>query len=309
MTAATMWLKDRLRLEISPEKTKVINLKKQYSEFLGIKMKLLQKKSKLIVQSRISDKAVKRIKAEAKQKLKNIVRPTKGTTEARAILNYNAFVMGEHNYYQMATGVCIDFRDIGYQADKTAKRLGDRLKKEPKGKVEGMVVERYGSSKRMRYIKHLPLAPISYVKHKAPICKRLIVQKYMPDGRAEIHKNLGIDTTMLRELLRQEVHTQSAEYADNRLSLFCAQYGKCAVTGRIFDILENIHCHHKLPKHMGGKDNYQNLIIVLADVHILIHATEQETIDRYLSLIKLNKNQLSKINKLRSEAGYKPINT
>ena len=62
-------------------------------------------------------------------------------TEARAILNYNAFVMGEHNYYQMATGVSLDFRDIGYELTRTMKRLGDRLKKEPKDNIGGAVVD------------------------------------------------------------------------------------------------------------------------------------------------------------------------
>jgi 5-methylcytosine-specific restriction endonuclease McrA len=257
----------------------------------------------MIVQSRVGEKAVKRIQADAKQRLKDITRPPKGMTEARAILNYNAFVMGEHNYYQMATGVCIDFRAINYQVSKTAKRLGDRLKKEPKGKVEGAVVERYGSSKSIRYIKHLPIAPISYVQHKAPICKRRSVQKYTPEGRAEIHNNLGFDIRLLRALLRQEIHGQNAEYADNRLSLFCAQYGKCAVTGHVFETLGDIHCHHKLPRDKDGKDNYQNLIIVREAVHVLIHATTQSTMDKHLSLLNLNKRQLAKLNKLRIEAG------
>lgn len=307
MAAVTQWLKERLRLDISPEKTRVVNLSKHYSEFLGVKMRLTRKKEKLVVQSRVGEKAVKRIKSEAKQKIKDIARPPKGMTEARAILRYNAFVMGEHNYYRMATGVSVDFRDIGYQVIQTMKRLGNRLKKEPKGKVEGAVVERYGSSKLIRYIKHLPIAPISYVQTKAPICKKRSVQKYTPEGRAEIHKNLGFDTGMLRALLHQEIHEQSAEYADNRLSLFCAQYGKCAVTGQVFETLGDIHCHHKTPKNKGGKDNYQNLIIVLNDVHTLIHATTQPTINKYLSLLNLNKKQLSKVNKLRVEAGNQPI--
>jgi len=307
MAAVTQWLKERLRLDVSPEKTRVVNLTKQYSEFLGIKMRLTQKKDKMVVQSRIGDKAIKRIQAEAKQKVKDIARPPKGMTEARAILNYNAFVMGEHNYYQMATGVSADFREIGYHVGKIVKRLGNRLKKEPKGKVEGAVVERYGSSELIRYIKHLPIAPISYVRTKAPICKKRSVQKYTPEGREEIHKNLGFDTGMLRALLRQEIHERSAEYADNRLSLFCAQYGKCAVTGQVIETLGDIHCHHKLPKDKGGKDNYQNLIIVREDVHILIHSTTEPTINKYLSLLNLNKKQLAKVNKLRIEAGNSPI--
>ncbi len=228
-------------------------------------------------------------------------------TEARAILNYNAFVMGEHNYYQMATGVSLDFRNIGYEVTRTMKRLGDRLKKEPKDNIGGAVVDRYGSSKLMRYIKNLPVAPISYVRTKAPMCKKRSVQKYTPEGRAEIHENLGLDTKMLKALLRQEIHGQSAAYADNRLSLFCAQYGKCVVTGQVFEALEDIRCHHKLPKSKGGRDNYQNLIIVRESVHILIHATSESTIKKYLSELNLNKRQLAKLNKLRKEVGNPPV--
>ena len=65
--AVTMWLKERLRLEVSPEKTKVVNLRKGYSNFLGIKMRLRKKRDKLVVHSRVADKAVKRIKAQACQ--------------------------------------------------------------------------------------------------------------------------------------------------------------------------------------------------------------------------------------------------
>lgn len=37
--ATQKWLKERLGLDISPEKSKIVNLKKQYSEFLGFKNK------------------------------------------------------------------------------------------------------------------------------------------------------------------------------------------------------------------------------------------------------------------------------
>ena len=72
-------------------------------------------------------------------------------------------------------------------------------------------------------------------------------------------------------------------------------------------MLEDIHCHHKLPRSKGGKDNYQNLILVHDDVHTLIHATTQSAIQKYLALISLDKKQLNKLNKLRVEAGNQPI--
>lgn len=305
--AVTMWLKERLKLEVSPEKTKVVNLRKDYSDFLGIKMKLREKKKKLVVHSRVADKAKKRIQTQAKQKIRDIVKPPKDTTETQAIVRYNSFVMGEHNYYAMATAVSVDFRDIGYHITKAEKRLGDRLKREPTTLIKDAVYERYCNSKMLRFIKHLPLVPISYVQTKPPISKKQSIQKYTPEGRAEIHENLGINTDVLHALVYKPVHTESAALSDNRLSLFCAQYGKCAVTGKVFESPDDIHCHHKLPKHLGGNDTYGNLLLVTPEVHILIHATVPETIELYTAMLCLNKKQLAKLNKLRKEAGNSTI--
>ena len=58
--AVKQWLKDRLSLKISEEKSKVVNLKKHYSEFLGFKLKAVRKGKKFVVRSHMSDKAVKR---------------------------------------------------------------------------------------------------------------------------------------------------------------------------------------------------------------------------------------------------------
>ncbi len=305
--AVTQWLKERLRLEVSQEKTKVVNLRKGYSSFLGIKMRLRRKEDKMVVHSVITEKAKQRIKAQAKQKMLEIVHPPHGITEAQAIVRYNSFVMGEHNYYCMATAVSKDFRDIGYLLTRTEKRLGDRLKKEPSRLVKEAVYDRYCHSGRLRFIRHYPIAPISYVQTKAPICKKRAIQKYTPEGRRCIHDDLGIPTAVLHALLHQPVHVQSTALADNRLSLFCAQYGKCAVTGKVFSSPDDIHCHHLLPRHMGGKDTYDNLILITPNIHILIHATIADTIQSYLSKVSLNAKQMAKLNRLRSKVGNPPI--
>jgi len=307
MIAVKQWLEQRLRLEVSPEKTRVINLSKQYSEFLGIKVRLTPKKDKLVVQSHICNKAVKRIYLEAKQKLRAIQHPQNGRTQVQSIIAYNAFVMGVHNYYRMATDVHLDFQKMSDPIYKTVRRIGKMQKKSESTKRHRAIIERYGESAQLRWLHDIPIIPIGFVQTKPPICKRRAVQKYTPEGREEIHEKLGINTGTLQQLLRQPLYQRSAEYADNRLSLFCAQYGKCAVTGRVFEFLTDIHRHHKFPKGKGGKDNYQNLILVHEDIHILIHATVDTTITHYLSVLNLSKPQLSKLNKLRKEAGNLPI--
>ena len=50
------------------------------------------------------------------------------------------------------------------------------------------------------------------------------------------------------KLLRQPLYGRSIEYADNRISLYSAQKGMCAVTGEKFSTTDQIHCNHKLPR-------------------------------------------------------------
>ena len=47
--AVKLWLQDRLKLEISEEKSKIVNLKRHYSEFLGFEMKAVKKRKRYVV--------------------------------------------------------------------------------------------------------------------------------------------------------------------------------------------------------------------------------------------------------------------
>ena len=151
----------------------------------------------------------------------------------------------------------------------------------------------------LRSIYDLPVVPIGYVQHRNPMWKRAAINKYTEKGRAEIHKSLkGIDMDILLYLMRNPIPNRSIEYNDNRISLYSGQMGKCAVTGKRLCINE-IHCHHKVPVKHGGNDDYSNLKIVHADVHRLIHAVKNETIQQLLVKIKLTDYQLERVNALR----------
>jgi len=76
------------------------------------------------------------------------------------------------------------------------------------------------------------------------------------------------------------------------------QYGKCGVTNE-FLVTWNMECHHKKPKELGGTDEYKNLVWLRTEVHKLIHATQSDTIEKYLNMLKLDKKALKKVNSLR----------
>ena len=307
--AVKLWLQDRLKLQVSEDKSKVVNLKRHYSEFLGFKLKAVKKGNKYVVCSHMRDKAVERVTEELIEQVKNIQRPKDKGQAVFEIQKFNQMVEGVQNYYMYATHINIDCNIIQRRISTVIKnRLDKRVKKQ--GVIDSKhIKERYGSSQQLRFVDGRPLVPIGYVQTKNPMYKKKSICKYTVSGRAEIHKNLQFDDYVLwvmKQLLYSYQRLESVEFTDNKISLYAAQYGKCAILGTVLDI-EDIHCHHKLPKHLGGKDNYQNLVIVHKDVHKLIHATKPDTIYKYLSKPNLDNKQIKKVNSLRKQAHLEPI--
>jgi len=305
--AVKNWLKERLKLDISEEKSKVVNLKKQYSEFLGFKLKAVIKGNKYVVKSHMSDKAIKSATEKLKERIKDLQRPKDLLDEKRKLNLYNSTVWGIHNYYRYATHISFDCAYIIHNTIRiyAFNRLGNRLEKQ--GSTNNRyILEHYGGSKSLRYLNGYPMCPISFVQTLAPYYKKKEICKYTKEGREKIHQNLKFDITVLLMLMRENNTNRSIEYMDNRLSLWAAQYGRCAVTGETL-WFDEIHCHHKIPIKNGGNDKYQNLVIVHKYVHELIHAVTSDTIQKYLNLIKPTQTMLKKINKYRLKVGNTAI--
>ena len=303
--ATKLWLNERLGLEISPEKSKIVNLKRHYSEFLGFKLKVREKGKKpdgqprFVIEAHIKDKALLKIRDKSKAIIGQLRQTYNQSMEYRLIQKYNSYLIGVHNYYSIATHVNIDIHEIAFDVKKSLyNRLKHRLQK--KGKITNRYIkEKYGTSREVRYLNGHAVVPIAYVQHRVPMDKKNKVNKYTPEGRAEIHKNLaGINMDVLYHLMNSPAGKQSVEYNDNRIALYVAQKGKCAVSG--VDLEANqVDCHHKKPLSLGGDDSYKNLIIVSDVVHILVHSSNDRTIRKYLEVFKPNKKQLEKLNKLR----------
>lgn len=304
--AVKLWLRDRLKLEVSEEKSKIVNLKRHYSEFLGFEIKAVKKRKRYVVKSHMTPKAIQREKDKLIEQVKQIARVQDRDDEAREITLYNSMVFGIHNYYRYATMVASDCERIHRAVSTVMKnRLYGRLSK--KGHINEVYIrENYGKSKQIRFISSKTVAPVGYIKTKTPLFKKKKVCKYTPEGREEIHKNLGINTSIMLALMRIREPRRSVEYMDNRISLYAAQYGRCAVTGKELWI-DEIHCHHKLPVSMGGDDRYSNLVIVHRAVHQLIHAMSPDTIAAYLKDLQPGKKALAKLNALRVSAGNPEI--
>lgn len=300
--ASKQWLKERLSLEISPVKSKIVNLKKNYSEFLGIKLKVTVKgktkgsKNRWVVKSHICDKAFEKILESLKEHIKNIQKP-KGKID-RAVCSYNSFILGVHNYYSCATNVNVDFSRINYRTLNCFRNRVISRKRKESDKISKVIDKLYGKSKQLRFVGENYLIPIGYIKHR----KVMLSHNYSPYvaiDRVMIHNNQNaVSIESLQYLIENQDSTQSTEYNDNLLSLYVGQQGKCFISGNILDV-ETMICKHKKPKSLGGSDAYSNLVLLEPNIFQLIYSN---TFDINMLASHGDTDTIEKINNLRKLA-------
>ena len=304
--ASKQWLKNRLHLEVSREKSKIVNLRKNYSYFLGIKFKVHRKgkksnkDTKWVVKSHIQEKALSKIKTNVRKHITNIQKPKKSI--GLAIVLYNSFVMGIHNYYNCATHCSINMAKLSNQ---TRTKIFVRLKirrVNKSDKLPAYIKKVYGKSEMLRMLGDKPLLPLSYVQH-SKLMNFSQASIYNPIDRDKIHDTQKVaDYKIIKYLIENPIQGQSTEYNDNRVSLYIGQLGKCAITKEELEV-GSMECHHIQPKSQGGLDNYNNLVLITKEVHKLIHSTQMETINKYLKYAPTDKVTLENLNKLRTKVG------
>lgn len=309
--ATKKWLKERLKLEISTGKSKIVNLRKNYSDFLGIKLKVTKKridrngKDKFVVQSQIGNKAYQKIVTTIREHAKKMQKPIHNKPEM-AVRNYNSYVLGVHNYYSCATHCVLDFNQVAFSTRSTLKNRLPLRKKNANDKIPKYMEKSYENSKQLRFLYETPMLPIGFIQHQKAYQYRGYIP-YIALDRGKIHQNqMAVKINDLRYLVENPIQGQSSEYNDNRVSLFVGQYGKCYVTGKSLNISE-MHCHHKKPRALGGTDEYKNLVLIEENVHRLVHSTKDETIVEYVEKLGLSIKELEKVNKLRKQANMQEI--
>lgn len=300
--AVKNWLKERLDLEISPEKSKVTNLRKNYTEFLGFKLMVKPKKKKYVCQSKMCDKAVQSTIKKMKEQIKRI---QKYGTE-KELYRLNSIILGSHNYYNSATQVAEDFGLINYLATKS---LDIRLKRYMTSKpiITETYKRLYGDyNGKKRTILGITIFPIHGCRTKPPMCCTQEICNYTKIGRDLIHNNLKNGALLIMRYLAKGNEYMSTELFDNSISLIAGQQGICYIAQNELEI-GNMECHHRKPKSLGGKDEYKNLVWLCFEAHKLVHATEQDTLSKYLEILKLDEKGLKRLNTLRKLVGNSVI--
>ena len=289
--AVSDFLKHRLKLDISEEKSKIINLKKKFTRFLGFKLKAAAKGSKWVCHSYIDDKKKEQIINTLRERIYKIQR----YSNAQSATAYNSVVLGVQNYFRYATHVSKSLKEIHHKIRIT---MNNRLQRcaqydYPTGLSKSDTYTKFYSTSYKTYkVMGVYLYPIGLGRTKNNRCYSQNVNIY-EDG-------IGYSwDTELVKLMKSKLPNRSVEYMDNRLSKFSMQKGLCAVSG--LPLTHGlVHCHHKTPVSLGGTDRFDNLVVIHKDIHKLIHAVNEEVINKTLSKFNLSEKQIIKLNQLRT---------
>ncbi|NEW05933.1 group II intron reverse transcriptase/maturase [Paenibacillus sp. SYP-B3998] len=304
--AVRLYLKDRLHLDISPEKSQIVNLRKRISDFLGFTIYTTKKGKKRVAQTGISEKKKLGIKLEAK---KHIRKMQKSQTNLNAE-SYNSFVLGIHNYFCKATQVNPEFSRLAHDLRAFIyNRLRLVGKYEYPTKAPPTYRKFYSTTYRTFRIKDTYLFPLCDVKTTNNMCFGRGLNPFTESGRRMVYKKLqdGIRSEIVK-LMKSNIPNRSIEYLDNRISRYSMKMGCCEITG-MFLFASYVHCHHYLPIHLGGGDRFDNLRILHKDVHVLIHAKSNELIEQLIANLGITEAMLSKVNQYRKMSNLEAINT
>lgn len=302
--AVKLFLKERLNLDISPEKSKIINLRKHESAFLGFTIRANRKGKKRVAHTFVRSEKMQKVKAEARKRVE-ILRSSPTVENA---LRFNSVVLGLHNYFSRATHVNLAFSRLAYEI---RAMMYNRLK--PIGKYAHPTrppptyKKFYSVAFKTFEIAGVHLFPLANVKTKNVIGFTQSRTPFTVEGREQIIKNLQKNIKQeIVLLLESKIPTRSVEYMDNRISRYSMKKGTCEITG-IFLHAKHVHCHHYIPIHLGGSDKFHNLRILHRSVHKLIHMTDLAKIDSLKKSLGITESMLSKINDYREKCKLEKI--
>ena len=236
----------------------------------------------------MSDEALVSVNYKIKKQIRKVKKSNNNKLE-KELDNYNALVRGIHNYYDKATNIVEDLKDIYWNTNKFVYY-----------KMKNVLTFKDGSKNKIPFIRGKPLIEIGKTSHKAPRYKGNSINYFSEKSRNTFYKGLKtINLFVLEKIVNNPMYYESVEFNDNVISKFCGQLGKYGITKSYMYDISDIKPIRIIE---NGTDKYDNIIIVNSKVEQLLKLRECDDMVKISNLIKgVNYKQLEKINKIRKE--------
>lgn len=263
MNQVICFLRTQLKLEHSPEKTRITNMKKRAIKFLGIKIKAVKSKNQkikhLVAKSYIPKESVKKLAKKAKSET--------------ALKKRISIVRGAFNYWSIATGISQAsslYNNLLYRKIKKKPKKKDLTQNPTQNYVE---VLNEGLNVKIKYRQSLLACQDSFLKNLEKLSD-LNINNWYKDRNDSIEKY---------DIIRSKYRTQQRKDPITKEPLF------------------RPHCHRIIPHTKGGKYTFTNCMLVNDWTHRIIHGTFDNLV-RFCRVYKLKNKVIQKLAMLFKKA-------
>lgn len=282
--SVTHYLTRNMKLEINEDKTKVYDLTHEIMKYLGYDFLATKQPSKNPQQNgkyRIRNSLPKAKEDEITEKCRVLLRAIRKKPTYQTVHDWNAYVVGLHNYYRGMNYFHDSFHQIGWRIMKLFyhtmnKRVKYTKEQSYKNNFQKGVYRSWGKDGYYCFETY-PIFEIWWANWD----KKLIagykgkVTRENPYAYGEKKHKPGVSIQDIGYLVETSKPIKNSRYALFRISKYSSMKGVSYLSGEFVPIGE-YHCHHIIPCQKGGTNDFSNLCVLSEMEHRILHSTTPE---------------------------------
>lgn len=282
----TKYLVKNMKLKINEEKSKIYDLTKERMKYLGYEFYVLKRNTKnpqkkgIFMVANVLPKAKE---DEIVEKCGVLLRKIRRNVTFEAIHDWNAYVVGIHNYYCGMTHFNECFEKIGWRVRKLFYHtMNKKVKFTNKQSIKNNFMGgKYSSWGRKGYycFNNYPVINIgwaSWDKRLIHAQKGKVARKNPYDYGEKKHKP-GVSMGEINYLVNASKFIKNSRLAMFRISKYSSVKGVSYLSGEHVPV-EDYHCHHIKPRHRGGMNDFDNLCVLSETEHRILHSATPESL-------------------------------
>jgi len=277
--SVTKYLTENMRLTINEEKTKIYDLTREKMKYLGYMFYVSKKKGQEDVERyRVSNTLHEKKTDEIVEKCGELLKAIKKKANLDTIHDWNAYVIGIHNYYKGMTHFYKCFRKIGWRIRKLFyhtmnKRVKFIENQSYKNKFMEGVYKTWGKNGYYCF-RQYPIIQIDWANWDKNLIagKRGKLSRKNPYDYGEKKHKPGVSLDDIGYLVNTSRYISNSRLAMFRISKYSSCKGISYLSGEYIPVYE-YHCHHIHPVEKGGTHDFVNLCVLSDTEHQILHSS------------------------------------
>ena len=280
----TKYLTKNMCLVINEEKSKIYDLAREKMKYLGYDFYACEYnavKVGLEGKLRVSNILPEAKMDEISEKCRVLLRKIRKKPCLETFSDWNAYVVGIHNYYRGMTHFHDSFHKLGWRIKKLFYHTMEKRAKFTNEQTlkDNFLNGKYRSWGKKGYYCYMefPIINISWANWDKTLisAKKGTVLRNNPYNYGKEKHKSGVTMEMIDYIVNTSKYIKNSRLAMFRVSKYSCVKGISYLSG-IFVPVDGYHCHHIKPVKKGGTHDFDNLCVLSETEHTVLHGSNPE---------------------------------